>query len=510
MKAFLLYPGQDVDLAQEFPPHTEDLTRDLELETLWTAMAGGDTFLFSVARAVMLSPVDDPEIILRRQRILRDCLDNPDMVRAMYGLAVEAIEGERQIWRGLFNYPDSILHRSVEVLEIFVGILRRLRALTDEHVETVRSDGLTDVFTLLAKELDDEYFETISDHLRRLKFPHGVLISAQLGEGNRGTDYVLRSPRPKPTWRARLSGQRPPTFTFAISDRDEAGFRALSELRDRGIDQVANALAQSCDHILNFFRMLRTELGFYVGCLNLHERLAAKGEPSCLPVPEAPGTAALTARGMYDVCLSLSLPDRVIGNDVDADGKSLIMITGANEGGKSTFLRSVGLAQLMMRCGMFVPAESLRASVAVQVFSHYKREEDASLRSGKFDEELARMSDIADELTPNSLILFNESFAATNEREGSEIARQIIQALTDRGVTVVFVTHLFDLAHSLYARKLDTALFLRAQRRPDGRRTFRLAPGEPTPTSHGEDLYRQVFGGQAESDPEAESDVTVS
>ena len=202
--------------------------------------------------------------------------------------------------------------------------------------------------------------------------------------------------------------------------------------------------------------------------------------------------------------------DRVIGNDVDADGKSLIMITGANEGGKSTFLRSVGLAQLMMRCGMFVPAESLRASVAVQVFSHYKREEDASLRSGKFDEELARMSDIADELTPNSLILFNESFAATNEREGSEIARQIIQALTDRGVTVVFVTHLFDLAHSLYARKLDTALFLRAQRRPDGRRTFRLAPGEPTPTSHGEDLYRQVFGGQAESDPEAESDVTVS
>ena len=65
------------------------------------------------------------------------------------------------------------------------------------------------------------------------------------------------------------------------------------------------------------------------------------------------------------------------------------MITGANQGGKSTFLRSVGLAQLMMQCGMFVAAESLRASVGQRLFTHYKREEDAAMESGKLDEELA-------------------------------------------------------------------------------------------------------------------------
>jgi DNA mismatch repair ATPase MutS len=61
------------------------------------------------------------------------------------------------------------------------------------------------------------------------------------------------------------------------------------------------------------------------------------------------------------------------------------------------------------------------------------REEDATMKSGKFDEELSRMSDIADDMTSNSMVLFNESFAATNEREGSEIGRQIVCALLEKG-----------------------------------------------------------------------------
>ncbi len=98
------------------------------------------------------------------------------------------------------------------------------------------------------------------------------------------------------------------------------------------------------------------------------------------------------------MCLTLTTRQGVVGNDVCADHKSLVMITGANQGGKSTFLRSVGLAQLMTQCGMFVGAESLRVNVCDGVFTHYKREEDATMESGKLDEELARMSEIADHI----------------------------------------------------------------------------------------------------------------
>lgn len=85
---------------------------------------------------------------------------------------------------------------------------------------------------------------------------------------------------------------------------------------------------------------------------------------------------------------------------------------------------------------MFVTAESFSADICRGLFTHYKREEDAMMESGKFDEELSRMSGIVDALTPNSLLLFNESFAATNEREGSEIARQIVRALLETRVRI--------------------------------------------------------------------------
>ena len=116
------------------------------------------------------------------------------------------------------------------------------------------------------------------------------------------------------------------------------------------------------------------------------------------------------------------------------------------------------------------------------------------MTSGKLDEELARMNGIADRIAPRSIVLFNESFAATNEREGSEIGRQIVSALLEAGVKVLFVTHQFTLADAFYAQKSDTALFLRAERAVDGRPSFKLVEGEPLPTSFGEDIYQRIGG----------------
>lgn len=191
--------------------------------------------------------------------------------------------------------------------------------------------------------------------------------------------------------------------------------------------------------------MLRAELAFCVGCLNLREALAANAGPICFPKPEPKEANELGAHGLYDLSLALTGAPSVVGNDLDAEGKNLIMVTGANEGGKSTFLRSVGAAQLMMQCGMFVCANYFSSSISAEIHTHFKREEDAELNSGKLDEELERMSGIADTISPHSLVLFNESFSATNEREGSAIARNIISALVESRMRVVFVTHFFDL-----------------------------------------------------------------
>lgn len=487
-----MHEHQDFDLQRPLPGNGDALTLDLGLDTLFAAMAYGDRFLFDVAKEAVLLSLQSPEEIIYRQHVLADCLAQPSVVREVYRGAVEAIEVEKTAWMYLRYSSDTLLARSVQVLEAFAVILKRLRRLADEQSGSFRSEGFVRFFAMLQRELDDEYFRTVDSHLGELRFRSGTLLSAELGQGNKGTRYLLRRPH-VPTWRQRLPLGARSGYRFQIADRDDDGFRALSSLRGRGLSPLANALAQSADHLLSFFCMLRAELAFYVGCLNLHEQLVAKGEPTCFPLVAAPTPPALSARGLYDICLTLHLATRAVGNDLNADDKLLVMITGANQGGKSTLLRSVGIAQLMMQCGMFVPAESFRANVCPGVFTHFKREEDASMRSGKLDEELSRMSDVVGSITPGCLLLCNESFSSTNEREGSEIARHVVRALVEEGIKVIFVTHLFDLARGFYREGRDAALFLRAERQADGARTFKVVEGEPFSTSYGEDLYRRIF-----------------
>jgi MutS domain V len=503
MKAFLVYPDRDFELAQDLPPDEADLTSDLELGVVLRAMADGDKFLFGVARLGLHSGLTCPEEIAYRQQILADCIAQPDVVRDLYQVAIETITAEKKIIGWWFrDSPETIVHRTPQVLKLYEDAFRRLRGIADAHAADFRSQGFTRFFAMIAKELGDEYLAEIEAHIGELAFRRGTLLSARLGKGNKGSGYVVRR-QPEHSWRDRLPGmnRNRNSYAFLVAERDEVGMRTLSDLTSRGLNGAANALAQSTDHIRSFFEMLRAELGFYLGCMNLRDRLMAKGQPVCFPDPIGPAPASaehvrLSARGLYDASLELSLnKTRAVGNDVNADGKQLIMITGANQGGKSTFLRSVGLAQLMMQAGMFVAAESFTASVSTGVFTHFKREEDATMEKGKLDEELDRMSRIADQISAGGLLLCNESFASTNEREGSEIARQIIRALTEAGIRIAFVTHMYDLAGRYYAAHDPTALFLRAERRPGGQRSFRLPPGEPLPTSYGRDLYQQVFGG---------------
>jgi DNA mismatch repair ATPase MutS len=489
-----MHEGRDVDLDDPLPRHADALTQDLALGTLLDAMAQGNHYLRTVAERGILLGLHEPDAIGYRQRVLADCLAHPAVVHALYALAVRGVDSKRDArFYWYRDSPDSVLQKSIGMLGLLVDVLRQMRQLADEHADSFASEGFSTLFETLRRELDDPYLKTVADHLQALRFRRGALLSASLGRANRGTDYVLRRPHQRSLLK-RITPSGPASYSFTIAERDEYGMQALGELRGRGIALAANALAQSTDHVLGFVNLLRAELGFYVGCLNLYDRLISAGVATCMPDPLQPHEGGISARGLCDPALALHLHAPPVASDLDAVGKQLIVVTGANQGGKSTFLRSIGLAQLMMQAGMFVTAHALRAPTSRDVFTHFKREEDPTMTRGKLDEELHRMSEIADMITPHSLLLCNESFAATNEREGSEIARQVIQAMTQSDVRVVVVTHLYDLAANLYREQPEGALFLRAEREPDGRRTFRIVPGEPLSTSYGRDSYRRIFG----------------
>jgi len=101
----------------------------------------------------------------------------------------------------------------------------------------------------------------------------------------------------------------------------------------------------------------------------------------------------------------------------------------------------------------------------------------------------------------------SESFALPNEREGSAIGRQVVQAMIDERVKVLFVGHRLDLAHRFCRHGVVAAVFPCPPRASDGHRSFELAESEPLPTSYAEDFCRRVFGWllhlQASAVPEA-------
>src|SRR5581483_5032539 len=176
-------------VADSLPKTTADLVQDLELNTLFAAMSAGDPFLLDVSKKAILTSLGEPEEILYRQEILKDCFAQPDMVRSMYGIAIEAVTRERKVWGwSSTSSPRGVLHRSVEVLQIFVELLEHLRQLSDEYRSKVHSEGFTRFFRIIAEELSNEYIRTVEEHLKRLELRNGVLMSAQLTQGNKAGD----------------------------------------------------------------------------------------------------------------------------------------------------------------------------------------------------------------------------------------------------------------------------------------------------------------------------------
>ncbi len=504
MKVFFLYPDRDFDSSQELPPFWETLTQDLGLETLFSTMARGDKFVYQVVQKVILTSLEDSSDILYRQEILKDCLNHPELIQELYRIPLEFLDRKRKQWLWFsprHSSPSLILSGARQLLESSLDLLRTLRRIAEEKAENFLSQGFQRFFSMIRQELDDEYLALVETHVKNLRFPGGVLLSAQLGKGNEGTGYLLRKPNPqRGNWISRIFSEKSPVYSFSLHPRDESGARILSELRDRGLARVANSVAQAAEHIESFFHVLRWELAFYIGCINLQERLRQLNAPFAFPIPYPAPERHLNFSGLYDLCLALSMGKRLVGNQLDADDRNLLVITGPNKGGKTTFLRSLGQAQLLMQAGMFVPAETFSANLSSGIYTHFLREEDKSMERGKFEEELQRMAQIVDRVKANSLVLMNESFSATNEREGSEIATQVVSALLASRVKVYYVTHLYEFTRRIQEEGISvptsspiSPLFLVAERLSDGTRTYRILEGKPLETSYGEDLYQKVF-----------------
>ena len=188
---------------------------------------------------------------------------------------------------------------------------------------------------------------------------------------------------------------------------------------------------------------------------------------------------------------------QMVGNRVDfgPDGRVWIL-TGPNRGGKTTYLRTVGVTQVLGQCGLPVPARRACLHLVDGIFTHFPELEAGVPGHGRLDEEAARLAEIFATCSPHGLVLLNEVLAGTSAPEGVALATDVLRGLRVLGCRVVYATHLHELAMRCSEINVSvtgraTVASLVAVATPEGveggvvrRPTYRVVRGAPEGASY--------------------------
>ncbi len=537
MNVHLLYTSREWKGVNEYFD-SKSIVNDLGLENLFRAasrdqereegniqtITDADEHLGNALRRVMTVPLRTPEEIYYRQDIMQDCFAHGQFIKELYAGARDVMTRWEKLGKKEMNKPgvrEKSIHlvAEVKVLRLFVDSLSDLKKLCQSYQDRFQSRGLKQFCQEVVESFSDQWEEKLRTVLEDITFFSAgeeeytlgggdgkvrqakIVLDCRVGSGVKLDDLRLDvvesvSKKYKRVKEKKTVMERFAT-TFAAEPtvilKDPILLEDLSQLEGQVVKFIMNVYRPFMNDCGDFFEELYMQAAFYRACFNLYVRSQNTKLEMCFP--KVCDGDCLRFTDLMEYSMAIFRSSVPVGNTSGIDHKRLLIVTGANQGGKSTFLRSIGIAQVMLQCGMFVCAARFESGIFPDFFTHFTRREDSAMNSGRLDEELKRIDQIVRHLGESSMVLLNESFATTTEEEGSVIAYDVVRALVEAGVKVLTVTHLLSFAKKVYAQKRPEVAFLSAERKENGVRTFKMIPGEPELTSFGLDLYDRMIPG---------------
>ncbi|QVK18169.1 hypothetical protein KHQ81_00170 [Mycoplasmatota bacterium] len=268
---------------------------------------------------------------------------------------------------------------------------------------------------------------------------------------------------------------------------------SLHEILLRIVMKQCDVIESISATILQFFKEIKQDIRYFISAIKIIQFMEINKLNYCFPNFVNSHKPTINALGLYDIGLATyincnQIKNTVIENDFNYNSSNIFFVSGINQGGKTTFLRSIGVSQLFAQAGLVVPANEYSCTVFNTIISYFNKSEDTTLEKGKFKEELIRLKDNLKLLDKSNLILFNEPFSSTTTMIRVDLSLDIIKALSHTNSIIIFVTHLYELTRRVNElndfmkdnAKITNLVSLIKEDNRNIVRHFKIVPGEPT------------------------------
>lgn len=467
----------------------------------------------------------DPAVIAYRNQTFADMLNNPTLADTLHRLVpvLQDITELRRMETDADSDTASYLSSMTEI-ELYITCVDILHKGMSEVKGNLRGTAFKRLCDCVTELAESDYYRELNQKLQELtrrvreikSVTIGVNLDAQLRPAQAGVlsinaqpfksgevlDKILRLNFKDdeytciaslvPFGKKQTENQKTAlslAFNSAIGDVYKSSLRSWKKI-------VQMYVLENTDFLLG----LMPEIEFVVKGTELQKKLLDKGCPLCAPTLLPMESRVFRATELYNPAVALKLRDGedVVPNDISFDETTenamIYVLTGPNRGGKSVITCAIGLCQAMLQLGMYLPAKVCEISPADGIFTHFPTGADDTIDKGRLGEECARLGEIFDAVTADSLVLLDESLSSTGSFEASYIAAEVLAGLSQVGCRCLFATHLHELASEIDrineesssngGVKIDTLV----AGIEEGKRSFRIFRAKPDGKSYARDI----------------------
>lgn len=511
----LLYPNEKSAVfhsdRNNLPKITEDVCDELGLNEIFELKNSSLTDYFT----------SDIEVIKYRQRAIADMLANEEIKETLskiYPILDDIVELRRLDSEGS-NPGESYLY-SITEIELYVSAVEALKEGFLPIRDKIKSEAFSTLRDFVFELCDSEFYKELNERLEalasRVHEVKSITVGVNLDRDLRPSSAGVISINSEPFKSGKLLDK-----ILRLSFKNDA-FTCIAELSPFGKGQSENkqeALVGAFnsaiedvfrssvkgwrsivgDYVIDssdFLLRLLPEIEFISRASDLVTRLA--GHDGCsvtMPRVRPMGEKVFVSKALYNPRVALAISERIVTNDFAFDKDAAIyVLTGPNRGGKSVITVALGAATALCQLGLPVPAEYAEISPVDGIFTHFPEGADDTIDKGRLGEECARLREIFDSVTENSLILLDESLSSTGAYEASYIASEILKSFAVIGSRGIFSTHLHELAASVpeinivSAREGGVVVDTLVAGMEEGERSFKIHRMKPDGKSYAKDI----------------------